>query len=762
MVGIHVKMNVETAAGKQATLLDGPLVVELGDRAAVGLCGGLLAQLGARVILVEPRAPLRHDKWRQRSVCAAGKQSIVLDRGNPQDQASLERLVALADVLLLSSDVTVEDRAFWQRPRHRRLVICDITAFGHTGPLAGTALPEALVEAMAGIVDTTGPPGAPPAAVGTPLLEAHAAAYAACAVVAALRVARQLGTGQRIDAALFDVGVTSLVNHYALHTAGKSTRRSGNRHPLFLPWGAFQTADGWILICAATDEQWRRICAAIGARELADDPRFATSTARLDNVEQLDKLLNAWTLRLTRDDCEARLHGAGIACGPIVPAAAMTAEPNLVHRHSIAAIPDREHQSTTLVCASPLRGHPVGGVDAAFVPARDGDRQAILDFIHAAAGSAASAAEAGVSGDPQLPQAVLAGVRVVEVGHYTTVPMTSRLMGALGADVIKVEPPGGDAARRAAPLRADGLAYVFAIGNTDKRGIVLDLRLPQDRDCLHRILATADVLVENLKPGSLARLGFDGPTLRQRHPQLVYCAVTGFGADSAYAGRAGLDTVIQGMSGLMSLTLIDGMPTKTGVSASDMLGGVFGLLALLSALELRDRCGIAVHFDLSMQDATVWSTQLEWNGQGAGSRRVALVRAADGFVAVATDDADAAGPPPLPDPDPGLTRAAIVDTLRPLAAAAVLTVPEVFSHPQVAARELLLVRTGADGDSWPVFAPPIRLLATPARVRSVIPRLGFDSASIRAEFACPPTAPTAPPAAAAATRHFSVSPESRL
>ena len=752
MVGTQVKMTGETTAGKRPTLLDGPIVVELGDRAAVGLCGGLLAQLGARVILVEPRAPSRHDKWRQRPVCAAGKQSIVLDRGNPHDRAWLESLVALADVLLLSSDVTDEDRALWQRPRDRRLVICDITAFGHTGPLAGTALPEALVEAMTGIVDTTGPQGGAPAAVGTPVLETHAAAYAACAVVAALRVARKQGTGQRIDVALFDVGVTSLVNHLALHAAGKPTGRTGNRHPLSLPWGTFRTADGWILICAGTDEHWRRICDAIGTRAFADDPRFATSTARLEHVRQLDEILNGWTAQLTRDECESRLHSAGIVCGRIVPVAELTGEPNLVHRHSIAAIADRNDESTIQISASPFRGNPVGGVDAAFVPARDGDRQAILALIDA---SPMTTAEDAVTGDPPVPSTALAGVRVVEVGHYTTAPLTSRLMGALGADVIKVEPPVGDVTRRSAPLRGDGLAYVFAIGNTDKRGIVLDLRLPEDRDCLHRILATADVLVENLKPGSLARLGLDGPTLRRRHPHLIYCAVTGFGADSAYAGRAGLDTVIQGMSGLMSLTMIDGMPTKTGVSASDMLGGVIALLALLSALELRDRSGIAVHFDLSMQDATVWSTQLEWNGHGAGSRRVALVRAADGFVAVATDDGDQAGP----QPDPGLTRAAIVDSLRPGAAAPVLTVPEVFGHPQVAARELLLVRPTADGDSWPVFAPPIRLLATPARVRSVLPQLGFGSESIRAEFASPPPAPPAGPAAA---RHFGTSPETRL
>src|SRR5262249_32774113 len=155
------------------------------------------------------------------------------------------------------------------------------------------------------------------------------------------------------------------------------------------------------------------------------------------------------------------------------------------------------------------------------------------------------------------------------------------------------------------PFRSDGAAYIFAVSNTDKRGIVLDLRRKEDQDTLHEILATADILVENLRPGSLAKQGFGSVDLRKHHPGLIYCSVSGFGTDSAYPNRPALDTVIQAASGLMDMTRPNGKPAKAGISSSDNFGGQFAFLALAAALELRDRTQIAVHFDLSMQDLSL-------------------------------------------------------------------------------------------------------------------------------------------------------------
>ena len=708
---------------KQA-LLESPVVIELGDRAGVGLAGNLLAQLGARVILVErPEIALR-DKWRCRAVCAAGKESIVLDRGNSRDKEILQELVNSADVLLLSSDVTEEDRKLWDAPRPRNLVLCDVTAFGHSGPLAGIPLSEGLVEAMAATIETTGPADGDPSAIGTPILEIQAAMFAAAGVVAALRVVRQQGQGQRIDVALFDIGVTGLVNFFPLYLTKKAATRSGNRHPLYLPWGTYRAKDGWILLCAGTDDHWCRVCDVIGKPQLAHDSRFATSTARLSHSNVIDEIVNQWTGDRTIEQCEASLRRAGIACGQIVGVENLADQPNLRHRNSIRQILDPQSGKEWRVSASPLRGDPVGGINPVSIPQRDADRNAILESRQIDLSSCGL-----VDGDPPLPHPALKGIRVVEIGHYTVVPMASRILGSLGADVIKVEPPTGDVTRRAAPLREDGLAYVYALSNTDKRGVILDLRKKEDCEDLHRILANADILLENLKPGSLAKLGFGSESLRKQHPHLIYCAVNGFGTDSVYPGRPALDTIIQAMSGLMDLTVLNGIPTKAGISISDMLGGEFALLAVLAALEYRDRTGRAVHFDISMHDASVWATQLEWNGCGNKQSRINLRRASDGLVAVDLDGTARFDWKLAPE----ATRAELVgDPELSFKAAPVLRVDEVFAHPQVAARELVLDRPTSDGDSWPVFVPPIKLLSTPARVLSTMPRLGFNAASIRA------------------------------
>ena len=170
-----------------------------------------------------------------------------------------------ADIVLLSSDVTVTPESEW---RHDQ-IICDITAFGDSGPLSGLAYSDAMVQAVSGIVDTTGNPADPPAPVGFPILEFCAGIYAAAAVIVALRVRRLHERGQRIDIALFDCALSTLSTFLPFHMVGKPAIRAGNRHSLAAPWNAYRATDGWILICTATDEQWQRLCTAMQQPELA-------------------------------------------------------------------------------------------------------------------------------------------------------------------------------------------------------------------------------------------------------------------------------------------------------------------------------------------------------------------------------------------------------------------------------------------------------------------------------------------------------------
>lgn len=715
-------------------VLDGLTVLELGDRVAAGAVGTLLAQLGAHVVLVEPPVPAKAHKWRNRPIASVGKQSIVVDRNSTAGRELLHRMAASADIVLTSSDVTPAEREFWKPEQTSGPIVCDITAFGHSGPMAGLPWPEHLIAAVAGTADTTGPADAPPTLTGSNVMEMHAAVLATSAVLAAQRVRRRSGLAQTIDVAVFDVAVTGLINFFTIYLSGRPASRSGNRHPLYCPWGTFHAADGWLLICATTDEQWARIADAMGQPELARDPRFAKPANRVENFRLVDELVTGWAKTRSVAECEEILVGRAVACGQIVTLDTLASQKNIEHRQTVGTAEDPIAGRTVNIPRSAIRVAGSGPAGGSRVPRPDEDRTGVLAWLETAEKAGPRRAAPG-----EAPKAAFDGVRLVEIGHYTVAPMASRILGSLGAEVVKVESPAGDAIRTSPPFREDGGgSYIFALSNTDKDGIVLDLRLEEDRETLHALLAQADAMLENLKPGSLAKLGFGGKELRKRHPHLITCSINGFGNDSVYPGRAALDTIIQAMSGLMSLTLARGVPHKTGISTSDMLGGEFALIALMLGIEARETTGEVLHFDLSMQDASLWTTQYEWNGDRTMGK-AEMVKAKDGWVVVETP-ADEARARQLreriaaAEASP-LSRDALVVELSEFGPAApVHTVPEAIEHPQTVSRELLVKRPTMFGDLWTVFATPYRLSRTPAEVKLVMSKLGASDERVRQRF----------------------------
>ena len=210
----------------------------------------------------------------------------------------------------------------------------------------------------------------------------------------------------------------------------------------------------------------------------------------------------------------------------------------------------------------------------------------------------------------------LAGIRVVDCSTVLAGPYATMLLGDLGADVVKVEPPDGDATRGWGPpwvgddAATRTAAYALAV-NRNKRSIRLDLRADAGREVLRRLLETGDVLVENFRAGGLERLGFDDATLARLNPGLIHLAITGYGPDSPDPARPGYDFVIQAESGLMSITgPADGEPgagpLKVGVAMADVLAGLNGAVAILAALVARERAGTAgQRIDLSLLGSTL-------------------------------------------------------------------------------------------------------------------------------------------------------------
>ena len=206
------------------------------------------------------------------------------------------------------------------------------------------------------------------------------------------------------------------------------------------------------------------------------------------------------------------------------------------------------------------------------------------------------------------PTHPLTGLKVVELARILAGPWAGQILADLGAEVIKVESPAGDDTRQWGPpfvTYADGTsdAAYFHAANRGKSSVVIDFATPEGQAEVRRLVADADVVIENFKVGTLAKYGLDYASLSADNPQLVYCSITGFGQDGPYASRPGYDFIIQGMSGVMDLTGDpDGPPQKIGVAFADIMTGLYAVIAIQAALAARAVSGRGDHIDMALFD----------------------------------------------------------------------------------------------------------------------------------------------------------------
>lgn len=210
----------------------------------------------------------------------------------------------------------------------------------------------------------------------------------------------------------------------------------------------------------------------------------------------------------------------------------------------------------------------------------------------------------------------LDGIKVVDLSRILAGPYCTQYLGEMGADVIKVEPPGhgDDTLMWGPPFVGDDAVYYLA-ANRNKRGIVLDLKSERGQDAVRRLVADADVLVENFRPGTLERWGLDYAALSELNPRLIHLSITGFGQTGPYRDKPGYDLVAQAMGGIMDLTgEADGPPAKVGLPVADLNAGTWGIIAVLMALHARHTTGRGQYLDVSLLD-----TQLAWHVYAAGA-----------------------------------------------------------------------------------------------------------------------------------------------
>jgi len=240
----------------------------------------------------------------------------------------------------------------------------------------------------------------------------------------------------------------------------------------------------------------------------------------------------------------------------------------------------------------------------------------------------------------------LHGIRVIDFTQAMAAPFCTMNLADMGADVIKIEPPGeGEPTRQLGAAQKNGHSATFMTMNRDKRGIAVDLKQPEGVEIVRKLVATADVFVQNYRPGVVKRLGLDFDSLKGVNPRLIYCQISGFGNTGPYASRGGYDLIAQGMSGVISVTGDeDGPPAKSGIPLADLAAGLFGAYGILAALEYRERTGEGQLVDTSLLEAamalTVWESAEYWTTgsapkpMGSAHRNSApyqALRAADGY-----------------------------------------------------------------------------------------------------------------------------------
>lgn len=584
----------------------GVRILELADGVAGPYAGRLLAMLGATVVKAEPE---RGDEARATPVDTrpltgtsplylhlnAGKRNVTsgaldLERALDWADAVIDNRVRrqLAGTLLAPEALAAREKA---------PVLISVTAWGFEADEPGRVRDELLVQARSGIMCTTGDPGGAPLRFPGWQAQYFAGGYAAVAALAALREP----DFPHVDVpwiACIATGVEGAVQHY-LQT-GRQPRAAGS-HPVHLfPGGAFRCADGHVVPGAIRESDWRRQGAVYGTPELVEDERFAHRRKRAENYRELWDLIQPWYDAHTKREIFDAAVEVEWALGMILTSRDALEDPHLREREFLA-----EHaapEGSFVAPAAPWRssGLPLPDQRVVAPGADDG--------------------EAALAGDGVAHvRTRLAGLRVIELTVAWAGPFVGRLLGALGADVIKVEAeryydgwrgyprfremfaqvPGGHDPE----ARSHDIAGNFNALNRNKRGLSLDLATEAGREVLLRLVARADVVACNFTQRVLPNLGLDYEALRAVNPAIILLTMPALGNTGPFRGAAGYGSIIEGMGGFASrFGRIDEGARVSQTFFPDPVAGLHGVVALLSALERRDRTGEGCELDLSQQE----------------------------------------------------------------------------------------------------------------------------------------------------------------
>jgi crotonobetainyl-CoA:carnitine CoA-transferase CaiB-like acyl-CoA transferase len=552
-------------------MLSGTRVLDRTGDIAGPYCTKLLADAGADVVRVEPAGgdPLR--RWRSGALFAflnASKRSVT----------EVGDLEVGADLLVTDGPMALE--RLWDA--NPTLVVVTITPFGADGPWSGRPATEFTLQGSAGSIGHRGWPESEPLAAGGRLGEWITGTYAAVGALAALRAARATGRGEVVDVAMLDCMAATMATFpsvFASFLGWPPIRGTGRsvEVPSIEP-----TADGYAVFTTNSAQQFQDFCLLIDRPDMMEDADLASAVGRTKRRDEFLAAVHEHTTRRTTAELLADAALFRIPSGPVLDGSTIPAFDHFVERGVFAPDPTgRFVQPRVPYRISGLPARPFGPAPA------EGEHAGQVDWDpHPAPVESTS--------EPRLP---LEGIRVVDCTAWWAGPSATQALALLGADVVKVESVTRPDLMRytaAKPASEDGWwewGPMFHAANAGKRGITLDLGHPEGVDVFERLVATADLLVENYTPRVMDQFGLGWDRLHEVNPELIMVRMPAFGLDGPWRDNTGFAQTMESISGMAWLTgFADGPPVLVR-GACDPLAGMHAVIAALLALGHRDRHG---------------------------------------------------------------------------------------------------------------------------------------------------------------------------
>ena len=550
--------------------------------------------------------------------CNLNKRSIKLDLKDEGERAQAYRILRHADICIENMRPGVAARLGFDYETVARIkpsiIYVSSPAWASAGPMGHMSGADGPIQAFSGFTSLNGAPdGAGEYFRHFGYVDLNTSQNIALAVLEALVRRARTGEGQRLEVTMLGSALMLQYTRIAEYLGtGMVPRRMGSASPTVVPDQAFACLDGaHIAVTATGDEQWQGLCRALGADDLAAEPRFATNPGRMEHREEVVHRLEKIFVTKPRRWWELKLAEQGVPHGRFMDFEEIRYHPQVRENRFLRTL-QVPHQGEMSFGALPWS---FDGVELPFEPP-PASGQHTDEILREYAGKPVEE-RSPEAGPRETIAGTLDGFTVVDATQGLSGPFGSMLLGEMGAEVIKVEPPGGDYAREFGPpfLGEDEGASFFYM-NRIKRRVTLDLSSEKGRDELRRLIGTADAFMEEFGPGEADRMGLGYAALRDANPGLIYCSMSAFGEKGPEAGRPGSELVMQAMADCwQGLGALDEPPIRMGADAASLNNGMHAAQAILAALYQRRRTGEGQRVSVSLYGSALHMRGLSWVAQ---------------------------------------------------------------------------------------------------------------------------------------------------